>query len=74
MTLDYNYAMAKDFEAGWARFQRQEARREKVRKILKAVGRWLALLIQATIMVAAVVGLGIMIWTSILLQPWEVGL
>lgn len=74
MTLDYNYAMVKDFEAGWARFQRQEARREKVRKILKAVGRWLALLIQATIMVAAVVGLGIMVWASILLQPWEVGL
>ena len=74
MTLDYNYAMVKDFEAGWARFQRQEARREKVRNILKAVGRWLALLIQATIMVAIIAALGAMVWASILLQPWEVGL
>lgn len=66
MTLGYNYAMVKEFEAGWAKFQRQEARREKIRKFLAVVGRVLA--------VAVVAGLGVIAWVAILLQPWEVGL
>jgi len=74
MTLDYNYSMVKDFEAGWAKFQRQEARREKVRKIIGAIGRWLTLAAYAAATVAVIVGLGVMVWTSMLLQPWEVGL
>lgn len=74
MTLDYNYSMVKDFEAGWAKFQRQERRREKVRKFIKTLGRWLTLAAYAAATVAVIVGLGVMVWTSMLLQPWEVGL
>lgn len=74
MMIDYNYGMVKDFEAGWAKFQRQEARREKVRKIIGAIGRWLTLAAYAAATVAVIVGLGVMVWASMLLQPWEVGL
>jgi len=74
MTLDYNYAMVKDFEAGWAKFQRQERRREKVRKFIKTLGQWISLAVWATVTVAIIAALGAMVWASILLQPWEVGL
>ena len=74
MMLDYNYQMVKDFEAGWARFQRQEARREKIRAFIKAVGRWLAFAVWAIVPVAVAFALGCMLWASILMQPWELGL
>ena len=74
MTLDYNYSMVKDFEAGWAKFQRQERRREKVRKFIKTLGQWISLAAWATVTVAIIAALGAMVWASILLQPWEVGL
>ena len=74
MTLDYNYSMVKDFEAGCAKFQRQERRREKVRKFIKTLGQWISLAAWATVTVAIIAALGAMVWASILLQPWEVGL
>ena len=74
MSLGYNYTMVKEFEAGWAKFQRQEASRENIRKFIKALGQWISLAAWATVTVAIIAALGAIVWTSILLQPWEVGL
>ena len=64
---EYGYEMQKDFERGWAEFQRREKRRARLRNVLKRIVRFIGYAIG----LAFVTAVGAMVWICALFPDYE---
>ena len=65
--IEYGYEMQREFERGWAEFQRKEKRRARLRSVLKSTMRFAGYAIG----VAFVTAVGAMVWICVLFPDYE---
>ena len=65
--IEYGYEMQREFERGWAEFQRKEKRRARLRSVLRLTQRFVGYAIGVAIMAI----LGAIIWICARFPDYE---